>query len=97
MKIEEFSNTIGYSGSSSIIDRGNLKKFGRLDVKSLLEKGLYKQAFSKALFDANVDEQELVLEQYNAVCSSSYSSVEELKRLFGVFGIPKGISRTKLI
>ncbi|OQY35057.1 MAG: hypothetical protein B6241_02740 [Spirochaetaceae bacterium 4572_59] len=97
MKIEEFSNTIGYSGSSSIVDKGNLKKFGRLDVKSLLEKGLFKQAFSKALFESNVNEQELVLERYNAVCGSRYSSVEELKRLFGVFGVPEGISRTKLI
>ena len=97
MKIEEFSNTIGYSGNSSIIDKGNLKKYGSMDVRQLLEKGLYKQAFSKALYSGSVEDQEAVLAGYNADCGSRYSSVEELKRLFGVFIVPEGISRIKRI
>ena len=97
MKKEEFSNTIGYSGNSSIVDKGNLKKFGSLDVATLLEKGLYKQAFSKALYDGNVMDQETVLSGYNKVCGSRYSSVEELKRLFGVFEVPNRINRIKRI
>ena len=97
MKKEEFSNTIGYSGNSSIVDKGNLKNYGRLEVSNLLENGLYKQAFSKALFDGDVNGQETVLASYNEVCGSAYSSVEELKRLFGVFEVPEGIKKIKRI
>ena len=97
MKREEFSNTIGYSGNSSIVDKSNIKKYGGMDGDALLEKGLYKQAFSKALYEDNRDEQENVLKSYNAVSGSSYSSVEELKRLFGVFIVPQDITRVKRI
>jgi len=97
MKIEEFGNTIGYSGNTSIVDKGNLKNCGRLSIKDLLEKGLYKSAFSKALYDENREEQERVLKTYNQVSGSQYSSVEDLKRLFGVYEVPEGISRVKPI
>lgn len=97
MKIEDFGNTIGYSGSSAIVDKGNRKKFGRLSIGQLLERGLYKQAFSKALHQEDAPGQEEVLKRYNAVSGSHYSSVEELKRLFGVFQVPQGISRIKSV
>ena len=97
MKIEEFGNTIGYSGSSSIVDKGNLKRYGRLSIQDLLDKGLYKAAFSKALYEEDQDGQERVLSTYNQVSDSQYSSVLDLKRLFGVYEVPEGISRVKLI
>ncbi len=97
MKIEEFSNTIGYSGNSSIVDKSNLKQMGKMDVDALLKAGMYKQAFSKALFEDNREAMEQVLKEYNRVSGSSYSSVQELKRLFGVFTVPEGISKVNRI
>ena len=97
MKLEEFSNTIGYSGNSSIVDKSNVNQYRKLSVDDLLEKGLYKQAFSKALFEDNQAELEKILSEYNRICGSSYSSVQEMKRLFGVFTVPEGISRVKAI
>ena len=97
MKLTEFSNTIGYSGNASIVDKSNLKYNAKLSIDSLLEKGLYKQAFSKALFDNSQEDLEKVLKDYNRVSGSSYQSVQEMKRLFGVFTVPQGISRVKTI
>ncbi len=97
MKLVEFCNTIGYSGNSAIVDKSNLKHYAKLSVDSLLEKGLYKQAFSKALFENSQEDLEKVLRDYNRVSGSSYSSVQEMKRLFGVFTVPEGISRVKAI
>ncbi|QEN07421.1 hypothetical protein EXM22_05235 [Oceanispirochaeta crateris] len=95
MKRDDFVSTIGYSGNSAIADK-KLQKPGT-PIETLLELGLYKAAFSKALYDENVHEQEMVLEAYNKASKSSYKSIEELKRLFGVFRVPDKITRVKRI
>ncbi|MDA3957783.1 hypothetical protein [Oceanispirochaeta sp.] len=95
MKKDDFVSTIGYSGDSAIVDK-KLQKPGT-PIEALLEQGLYKAAFSKALHEKNLLDQEKVLEVYNLNSKSSYKSIEELKRLFGVFHVPEKITRVKRI
>ncbi|MDC7241845.1 MAG: hypothetical protein PQJ50_15940 [Spirochaetales bacterium] len=95
MKKDDFISTIGYSGVSAITDK-KLQKPGT-SVDALLEKGLFKAAFSKALFEENNAEQQKVLDTYNSLSGSNYSSIEDLKRLFGVFRVPDKITRVKRI
>jgi hypothetical protein len=95
MKKDDFVSTIGYSGISAICDK-KLQKPGT-PVEKLLEDGLFKAAFSKALCDENTADQEKVLESYNRQSASEYKSIEELKRLFGVFRVPDKITKVKRI
>ena len=95
MKESDFVSTIGYSGVYAVCDK-KLQKSGR-SVDDLLARGLFKAAFSKALYDNNPEGQEKVLQVYNDKSGSQYVSCEELKRLFGVFRVPEKITRVKRI
>ena len=95
MKADDFSSTIGYSGITAVVDKQIHKSVST--VEKLLEQGQYKAAFSKALYENDEKAQEQVLRSYNKASSSEYRSVEELKRLFGVFRVPEKITRVKRI
>ncbi len=95
MKKDDFISTIGYSGNSAITDK-KLQKPGT-SLEALLESGLFKAAFSKALFEEDAAGQQKVLEVYNSQSGSKYASIEDLKRLFGVFRVPDKITKVKRI
>ncbi len=93
MKKEDFVSTIGYSGITAIVDKK--QKNSKMTFEQLLEKGYFKAAFSKALYEGDIAAQERVLKAYNDLSSSSYSSLGEMKRLFGVFQVPEKITKAK--
>ncbi len=93
MKEQDFISTIGYSGTTAIVDKKVRREAG--SVQTLLGKGLFKAAFSKALYNENLKEQKFVLARYNELSHGNYSSPEEIKKLFGVFVVPQGISKVK--
>jgi len=95
LKKDDFVSTIGYTGNTAIVDK-NLQK-PDTPVSVLLEKGLFKAAFSRSLYENNVQDQELVLKEYNRMSNSQYKTVEELKRLFGVFQVQEKITKVKRI
>lgn len=94
MKKVDFVFTIGYSGPSALIDRRNAASFKNATVDELLAAGLFKAAFSTALFDENVGSQQKVLDSYNSHSQIKYHSVEQLKRAFGVYSVPSKIQKT---
>jgi hypothetical protein len=95
MKVDDFASTIGYSGITAVVDKQIQKSVSAVDA--LLEKGQYKAAFSKALYENDDAAQGRVLTAYNKASSSDYKSVDELKRLFGVFRVPEKITKVKRI
>ena len=97
MKESDFVFTIGYQGESAIIDGKAQKKYKSASVDQLLEEGMYKAAFCKAIYNENKAGQEKVLRVYNEQSDSSYASIENLKRLFGVFGVPEGVTKLTTI
>ena len=97
MKRDDFIFTIGYEGETAIVDGQAKRKYPGLTSTDLLDKGLYKAAFSAALFDGKDDEAEKILVRYNEETGSTYKSNEELKRLFGVFDVPEKINRIKVL
>lgn len=94
MKKQDFMFTIGYQGDSAIIDAQARKKFAKLSLQELNEKGLYKPAFCAALFDGDENGMQTVLQAYNEGLGTDYSDIDNLKRLFGVFGVPENIVKT---
>ncbi len=97
MKEDEFVFTIGYQGESAIVDGKAQKKFKNLSMDELIEEGMYKAAFCRAIFHEDVEGQQKVLEAYNKQSGSAYSSIDNLKRLFGVYGVPEEVSSVTTI
>jgi len=92
-----FSFTVGYAGNHAVVDKQAMTTGKKLSISNLLENGQYKSAFCRALYENDKDAQELILKSYNEISNSSYSDTEYLKRLFGVFSVPEGISKTTLL
>ncbi len=82
---EDFIFTIGYEGSTAVVDGKARKEFGRLSTMELAEKGLYRAAFSSALYSSKPEEIKAFIDFFNAKAGTSYSEVSQLSRLFGVY------------
>jgi len=86
---EDFVFTIGYDGPAAVIDKQARKKFGSLSTRELAEKGLFRAAYSSAVYSKNPDELMMVAEAYkelenNSSAELSSLDVSILERLFGV-------------
>jgi hypothetical protein len=92
---EDFIFVIGYSGGTAIVDAAQRRRFGTLPTLELASHGLYKAAVSSAVFAGDQAELGAVLDAYNAASTHPVQNVEHLKRLFGVFDVPEGITRVK--
>jgi hypothetical protein len=101
---EDFVFAVGFEGNTAVVDGALKRRYGSLSAEQLAEQGLYKQALSAAIYElqsskAQGGEQvlERVLAIYNRDARTKISSVEELKRLFGVFEVPEGIAKVTVI
>ena len=98
MKREDFIFTIGYQGNTAVVDGRAKKQYGTLSARELAEKGFYKAAFSAALYSGDEKEVDEFLSIYNAASADGPRYTKAgLNRLFGVFGVPEGINRIKII
>mgnify|MGYP006277245099 CR=1 FL=1 len=93
MQREDFIFTIGYQGNAAIVDKRAKRQYGKLSTRELAEKGLFKSAFCSALYSGNDDELEDFVAYYREQSGNSDLTVENLKRLFGVFGVPDAVDK----
>lgn len=84
---EDFVFTIGYDGPAAVVDGQAKKRYGGLSTAELAEKGLFRAAYSSALYSGDSGEMALVIEQYNKKTGTSYKPDDSLERLFGVFPV----------
>ena len=82
---EDFVFTIGYDGPAAVVDNQAKKKYGKLSTMGLVEKGLFRAAYSSALYSGDPEELKFVAEAYSRLISVEFSNVSALDRLFGVF------------
>jgi uncharacterized protein YnzC (UPF0291/DUF896 family) len=83
----EFIFTIGYDGPVAVVDKQAKKRYSSLSTRELAEKGLFRPAYSSAVWSKDKKELETVLEIYNKVSGSSFTPDSSLDRLFGVFPV----------
>ena len=86
---EDFVFTIGYDGPAAVVDKQAKKKYGGFSTRELAEKGLFRAAYSSAVFAGNKEEIALVADAYNALIGRSSAEAPKvdlpaLERLFGV-------------
>ncbi|MDR3166528.1 MAG: hypothetical protein LBT93_01185 [Treponema sp.] len=83
----DFIFTIGYDGPAAIVDGQAKKRYGALSTRKLAEKGLFRAAYSSAVFSKKREELEIVVELYNKAAGTSFDASSPLDRLFGVFPV----------
>lgn len=91
---EDFVFTIGYDGPSAVVDGQAKKLYSSLSTKELAEKGLFRAAYSSAIWSKDPKELETVAEIYNKATNSSVPQ-SSFQRLFGVF--PADVTRSVVL
>ena len=86
---EDFVFTIGYDGSAAVVDRQAKKKYGKLSTQELAGKGLFRAAYSSALYSGDEEEIKFVAEAFSRLQGSANTGtpggdLSNLNRLFGV-------------
>jgi hypothetical protein len=84
---EDFIFTIGYDGPAAVVDGQAKKRYGRLSAAELAEKGLFRAAYSAAVWSKESAEMQTVIEIYNKTSGASLDAGSPLDRLFGVFPV----------
>lgn len=97
MKREDFVFTIGYQGSSAVVDGSSKRRYGKMGVEELLDKGQYRFAVSAALYDGDPKAIELIISRYNQQAGTELRDVDQLKKLFGVILPPEQITSTIIV
>ncbi len=97
MRRGDFVFCIGFEGSTAIVDGRLMRRHGARTTRQLAEEGLFKQAVSSAVFNVSARELEEVLALYNQRIPTPLSSVDDLKRTFGVSGVPEGVKKVTVV
>ena len=83
----DFIFTIGYDGPVAVVDGQAKRRYSSLSTVQLAEKGLFRAAYSSAIYSGKNEEITMVIEIYNKVSGASYDPNSSLERLFGVFPV----------
>ena len=82
---EDFIFTIGYDGLVAVVDGKAKKKYGKFSTSELAEKGLFRPAYSSAVYSGNKEELEFVAAAYQRITGNNSPAVlAAFDRLFGV-------------
>ena len=96
---EDFIFTIGYDGPSAVVDKQAKRKYAKFSTRELAEKGLFRAAYSSAVYSGDQTEFQLVAEAYRRLTGPSgglsNDDTSALGRLFGVF--PVDVKRAVMI
>lgn len=92
---EDFVFTIGYDGPAAVVDGQAKRRYSSLSTRELAEKGLFRAAYSSAVWSKDPKELDTLVEIYNNVSGASVTVNSPLDRLFGVF--PVEVSRSIII
>ena len=94
---EDFTFTIGFSGSAALVDGTLKRRFRSPQPQELARQGLFKAALCCALYDRSEEGQQAVLAEYNRQTRKPLRAVDDLKRTFGVFEVPRDISKVIMV
>ncbi len=97
MRRDDYIFCIGFEGATAIVDGRLQRRYRSYSARQLAEAGLYKQAVCSAIADDNPQELEEVLSIYNQKTPVAVGTVEELKRIFGITGMPEGVSKVTVV
>ena len=83
---EDFVFTIGYDGPAAVVDKQAKRKYGKLSTRELVDKGLFRAAYSSAVYSGDQEDLRFVAEAFKRLgaADSSGADISAMERLFGV-------------
>ncbi|MDR3166336.1 MAG: hypothetical protein LBT93_00200 [Treponema sp.] len=84
---EDFIFTIGYDGPAAVVDGQAKSRYRSLSTRELAEKGLFRAAYSSALYSKDPEELKIVIDCYQKTTGASDTLLSSPDRLFGVFPV----------
>jgi hypothetical protein len=84
---QDFIFTIGYDGPAAVVDNQAKRRYGALSTKELAERGLFRAAYSSAVYSKDPGELETLVALYNKAAGAALTVNSPLDRLFGVFPV----------
>jgi len=84
---EDFIFTIGYDGPAAVVDGHAKKQYSKLSTRELAEKGLFRAAYSSAIWSDSKNQDSKEVETVAQIYSEKTGTTvtpESLRRLFGV-------------
>ncbi|MDR1868715.1 MAG: hypothetical protein LBQ82_01885 [Treponema sp.] len=82
----DFIFTIGYDGPVAVVDGHAKKRYSSLSTGELAEKGMFRAAYSSAVWSKDPKELEILMEIYKKTTGEPVQEAS-LQRLFGVFPV----------
>ncbi|QQO11210.1 hypothetical protein [Breznakiella homolactica] len=82
---QDFIFTIGYDGPAAVVDGQAKRRYGSLSAAELAEKGLFRPAYSAAVYSQDPKDMEAVISAYNRLAGTAYTPGNLPDRLLGVF------------
>ena len=73
---EDFVFTIGYDGPSAVVDKQAKRKYGKLSTRELAEKGLFRAAYSSAMYSGNQEDLKFVAEAFKRLNVADSSNAD---------------------
>lgn len=84
---EDFMFTIGYDGSTAVVDGQAKRKYGSLSASELASVGLFRAAYCAALRSGDPADMDALASAYNAAAGTSYGRDFNFGRLFGAYPV----------
>ncbi|MCF7953681.1 MAG: hypothetical protein K9K78_06355 [Spirochaetales bacterium] len=97
LKREDFVFCIGYQGEAAVVDSAARKRYKGCTVQQLLDDGLFRAAFSAAIYDGSEKDMKRVIDVYSKKIGIPIDDVETMKRLLGIFSVPEDISKVMAV
>ena len=73
---EDFVFTIGYDGPAAVVDKQAKRKYGKISTRELAEKGLFRAAYSSAVYSGNQDDLKFVVKTFKGLGASDSSQAD---------------------
>ena len=92
---EDFVFALAYHEDTAIVDRATRSRLKKKSSRQLAAEGQFKAAVASAIYADSEKELNDVLEVFNRDNAKPLSSIDHLKRMFGIQFVPPGITKVK--
>ncbi|MCG8453245.1 MAG: hypothetical protein MI717_08700 [Spirochaetales bacterium] len=97
MKRDDYVFSIGFDGSTAIVDKRSRSRHKGKNAQQLADDGQFKAAYRMTVFDHDVKAADDVLAAFNAVSPVKYAQSSDLAKVFGVQPPSDGITSSRAV
>ncbi len=96
-KRSDFVFSIAFNKEAIVVNKRLKKRFANKPFLDILEKGLFRQALSMAIFDDNEEQLQKFIHDYGALIGNSALVLSDVKKIFGIHDVPSSVKAVQLV